>query len=220
MKCILSCFLLTALVSMSLHAQKGALKNRFNAGIVIGANTSQIDGDNYLGYDKYGFFGGVRGIARLNTKSELVLELLYNKKGSRDPEVFFADRNTYRFLSLDYIEIPILYHRKMGNKIGVRSFEIGFSYAQLFGVKINEDPNSRDYPPFTAVREEFNKNDFAVIIGGGIFLNKHIRLMGRFTYSMTLLYKNKSPRFVIVNNPFELRYLRNMQLGLGVNYIF
>ena len=208
------------MATMSLHAQKRAIKNRFNAGVVLGANTSQIDGDQYMGFDKTGFFVGARGIARIGEKSELVIEMLYNRKGSRDPNKFIPGRESNTFISLDYIEVPILFHRKIQNRIGVGSFEFGIAYAQLFGVRINEFVNNINYPSFTAIRDEFNNDDFSAIVGGGMFINKHIRIMGRIDYSLTFLFKNENSTDFLVNNPLEIRHLRNMQLGVGLNYIF
>lgn len=213
-------FLLSILVTTSLYAQKRVLKNRFNAGIVLGGNTSQINGDRYLGYNKFGGFVGVRAIARLNTKSEFVFEMQYNRKGSKDPSQFVPGKKAPRFIALDYLEVPILYHYKVETSIGVVSFEGGIAYARLVGFKINENANSINYSSFTDIENEFKKDELVLIFGGGLFINEHIRLMGRFAHSLTLLYENENPTNEFTTDISPINQLRNIQLAFGVNYIF
>ena len=220
MRHLLTCFLVMILTALSLHAQNRALKNRFNAGVVLGVNTSQIDGDQYMGYDKFGFFAGIRGIARFTKKSELVIEMLYNRKGSRDPDQLVPGTSSGRFISLDYIEVPILFHLKVDGKLGAGGLEFGISYGQLFGARIKEHINNINFPSFAAIRDDFNNDDLALIIGGGVFLNDHIRLMARLNYSLNYLYESDLPSDFLVDNPLEIRAMRNLQLGLGINYIF
>lgn len=221
MKKILIFLLLTALVTTTLHAQNRS-KNRFNAGLIWGVNTSQIDGDYYSGYDKFGMFGGLRAIARIGKTSELVFEMQYNRKGSKNPAQFVPGQQDRRFISLDYIEVPIFYHKKIDTKIGVGSIEGGIIYSRLFGFRINDLENSPnyDYDTFFDIQNDFNRNDLAVGIGGGIYINEHIRIMSRFTYAITLLYKNENRDGRFYLEKPDIYSLRNMQLGFGINYIF
>ena len=48
MKTWLTFLLITCLITTSIHAQKRN-KNRFSAGLILGVNTSQINGDYYKG---------------------------------------------------------------------------------------------------------------------------------------------------------------------------
>lgn len=220
MKYCLTLLMLSILVTMSVHAQKRALKNRFNAGIVMGLTTSQINGDRYSGYDKLGGFAGLRVTARINTKSDLVVEMQYNRKGSRNPKQFVPGAISTRFIALDYIEVPILYHQRVETEIGLISLEGGIAYARLFGFKINEIVNTTSYSTFSEIQEAFNKNELALIMGGGVFINEHLRVMGRFGLSMTLLYKNENPTIASPNTIPEINHLRNLYLTFGVNYVF
>lgn len=220
MRCFLVFFLLLFLTTKSLYAQKRTLKNRFNAGIVIGINASQVNGDRYMGFDKLGAFAGFRAIVKINTNAEFVFEMQYNGKGSRNPEQFVPGESAPRFISLDYIEVPILYHQKIETKIGFCSFEGGIAYARLFGFKINENDNSINYTSFASIQDDFNKSEWALILGGGIFVNKHFRVMSRFAHSLTLLYENENPIEDSIDNNPTINKLRNIQLSLGLNYIF
>ena len=221
MKFFLTCFLFSILTATTINAQKRPLKNRFNVGITAGVNASQLDGDHFLGFDKIGFFGGVRAIARINTNDEFVMEMQYNRKGSRNPEQFVPGKtSSHRFISLDYIEVPILYHKKIEAEKWIYSVEGGIAYARLFGFKINEIVNSTTYKTFTPLQDDFNKNELALIMGGGVFINENIRVMGRFSVSLTLLYKNENPRRDFPGEAPSINDLRNYQLAFGANYIF
>ena len=85
--------------------------------------------------------------------------------------------------------------------------------------KINENVNSINYTTFTSIQDEFKEVELALIMGGGIFINDHIRLMGRFSLSLTLLYKNENPIIDMPGAIPSINELRNLQLALGVNYI-
>ena len=78
----------------------------FKAGLLVGLNTSQIDGDGFGGYDKTGFKFG--GFVRRHFTDEWAfqLELLFNQRGSQSK----ADEgeNPLYSYELNYLEIPLL----------------------------------------------------------------------------------------------------------------
>ena len=214
-------FLLSAILApTSLHSQKYGIKHRFGAGISIGLNTTQINGDHLSGYNKFGGFVGFRAVSRFNRTSELVIEIQYNRKGSRDPKQFVPGRGTSRFISLDYIEVPILFHQKIAINSIPFSLEGGLSYARLLGFNINENPGTTRYNTFTDIQNDFNNEDFSLLIGGGVMVNEHVRIMTRFAYSLTLLYENETPIITLPGDLPVINTLRNMQLAIGINYIF
>ena len=219
MKYFPTVFIISVLTILSLHAQKRPL-NRFNAGVVVGINTSQINGDHLSGYDKFGFFTGIRATANLNTNAELVVEMQFIRKGSTDPDQFVAGEKRSRFIALDYIEVPILYHHKIESKVGKIGLEAGIAFGRLFGFRINENANTINYTTFSSKQEEFKKNELALIMGSGIFVNEQIRVMGRFNYSLTLFYENENPTIDVAGDIPSINDLRNLYLSLGVNYIF
>jgi len=57
---------------------------RFRAGVVAGLSASQIDGDISRGYNKLGFLGGLRVIARLKSRTEASMEILYPQGGCQN----------------------------------------------------------------------------------------------------------------------------------------
>ena len=78
MKTVLPLFTLVTLgllITQSVFGQQKYNKNiadseRFSAGVIIGYNNAQIDGDYQNGFDKYGITGGIRGIARITSRLE------------------------------------------------------------------------------------------------------------------------------------------------------
>src|SRR5512140_2891327 len=93
---------LFVMVSSSLQAQ------RFNAGLMLGGVTSQVDGDTYDGYHKWGYLGGGYVFLKVSPHSSFQMELEYIQKGSRRNDTSLSGGDTY-LLRLHYIEIPLLY---------------------------------------------------------------------------------------------------------------
>ena len=71
---------------------------------------SQIDGDNFVGYDLIGLYAGLRGSMRLGEKMQMRVELLYSQKGSKFESTEGAKQGEKdRHIKLNYAEIPILF---------------------------------------------------------------------------------------------------------------
>jgi len=99
-----------------LHAQ-----NRFKVGLKVGISTSQVHGDTYEGFHKFGFDGGATLNAKINEKWKAQFEILFVQKGSK----FIGDANKgdlrFYLMQLNYIEVPILFqyeHKKFVLEIG------------------------------------------------------------------------------------------------------
>lgn len=108
--------LILSFLSGFLHAQY------FDGGIVAGLSASQVDGDNYAGFNKLGITAG--GWVSRNISENLAgqLELCYTGKGA-----YFTDKDAsppiYHKRSLHYIDIPVLldlfYRDKVVFNLGV-----------------------------------------------------------------------------------------------------
>ena len=94
--------LLLVMTSSPLHAQ------RFNAGLMLGGVTSQVDGDTYDGYHKWGYLGGAFVSLQISPHSSFQMELEYIQKGSRRVDTTTSGGTQY-LLRLHYIEVPFLY---------------------------------------------------------------------------------------------------------------
>lgn len=127
----------------------------FNGGLFAGISASQISGDNLSGFDKPGFGGG--GFVNLNfgKNSGMQMELSYIAKGSRKlakPDE--GDPTSYK-LTLNYIELPLLYKYLYRDFIGV---DIGPYFSVLINSK-EEDENGE-----ISRTAEFENYDFGGLI--------------------------------------------------------
>ena len=93
---------LLVMASPSLRAQ------RFNGGILAGGDVSQVDGDMYDGYHKWGYLGGAYVSLQISPHSSFQMELEYIQKGSRRVDTTTSGGTQY-LLRLHYIEVPFLY---------------------------------------------------------------------------------------------------------------
>lgn len=179
------------------------LAQRFNAGVVVGVNASQIDGDRAAGYNKLGLSAGLRATAWLTDKSDLSIDILYSNRGSQS-EFNLGSTSVPFKIKLDYIEVPILITYKdwlVGEdddeyyKVSVSG---GLAYSRLFQTTIEDDDPSS---PLVQLQDSFRKNDIAIVLGANFNLNQHIGFGFRWTRSFTALYKSgdsniNAPSFV------------------------
>ncbi len=155
----------------------------FEAGLILGVNASQVNGDFLAGYDKLGLHTGLKVRVSTWEHIEWSVELLLSQRGSR-PDIFTEDS---RKIHLNYVEIPILIGFKDWQKDDFYKirFEGGFSYGRLVGHKFS----------FQGVEEqidEFNNNDFSLVIGAALFTSEKLGFSFRYTHSVTPLLNNKN----------------------------
>ena len=140
----------------------------FNFGLRLGANFSQIDGDMASGYNKIGYHVGVFTAYPFSSLSSGILELSYTSKGARYSEI-------QQVTVLDYVEISLLYGLKVTEKIeilaGVQPSVLTGSNVTEAGVDMGDVVN-------------FNKFDLPVAVGLRLYLNPHIALEARLSYSL------------------------------------
>ena len=85
-------------------------ESTFGLSILGGMNLSQIDGDNFRGYDNIGLYAGLRGSMKFSSTMQMRVELLYSQKGSKFQSRKGANEGTKdRHIKLNYAEIPILF---------------------------------------------------------------------------------------------------------------
>ena len=99
-----------------------ALTQNFNGGIIAGGVVSQVDGDTWVGYHKFGYLAGGYVSLRISPHSSFQLEMEYIQKGSRkNADLETGDMSSY-LLRLHYLEIPVLYQYTFGRRFAA---EIG-----------------------------------------------------------------------------------------------
>lgn len=176
----------------------------FYGGLVFGMNATQVDGDNYAGYKKFGINAGGIMYIRLDEHLAASVELLYSQKGARsdgDRKSGPAILQKYK-VTLNYAEIPIQlnYFDKRRSHFGA-----GFSIGRF--ISASESGEALFLPaPVDFEKYPFNKMDYNFIIGGNLHLWKGLFLNARFQYSLVPIRKgedNVPPFFSGRNEQFN-----------------
>lgn len=175
--CFLSFFLIFfCLSSLTSHAQ------RFKAGLIVGANLAQIDGDGEAGFNKLGVQGGLRVAAVFTDRIELSTEMLFSQRGSR-LQILFG--NT----TLNYVEVPLIFNYKdwLNEEDNFYKFHFyaGFSYGRLIGSKTTDIV----WDPFLI---QFRKNDVSWLAGATFYTNENLGFGARYTSFINKIYRPAS----------------------------
>ncbi|MBP1629465.1 MAG: hypothetical protein H6Q15_358 [Bacteroidetes bacterium] len=155
----------------------------FKGMAIFGGNFSQIDGDQVVGYYKFGLNTGVGVMAPLNAKRNWLasMEILYNRIGSKE------SRDPFQYIAnLHYASIPLLIHYE--DKKGGWTFGAGLQYSRLF--KVSEDwglPSDTikymDRPVLETVKD-FNRNDISAILDLRFKIVDKLKFNFRYQYSL------------------------------------
>ncbi len=154
--------LIALVLSGSIHAQD------FKFGLRLGGNFSQIDGDMASGYNKIGYHVGVFTAYPFGNISSANLELSYSSKGARNTEI-------QQVTVLDYVEISLLYGIRLTEKIEILA---GIQPSVLTNSSVTE--GGVDMGNIF----EYKKIDIPVAVGLRLYLNPHIAIEGRLSYSL------------------------------------
>lgn len=152
------------LLSTQLQAQDES-DRRFKAGVVLGVNLSQIDGDALAGYNQPGLNGGLEVTTVLTDRFDVSLEFLFSQKGANKTNDDF-EAAIIRNIRLNYVETPVFinfYDWKL-------RFSAGGSYARMINYKVVNDfgtdvTESNEY--------DFVQNVFSLMLGVTYFINNH-----------------------------------------------
>jgi hypothetical protein len=220
---LISLWCLTVLCTPEGNAQsyRKKMKNRFTAGALLGLNLSQIDGDKYRGYDKINPALGITGTAFLTKKAELRVELLYLEKGSRTESESRTEDEKDRKIHLAYMEVPFLFRYRFAED-DVHSFlEGGFSFARMINSRVTEPAAPGDGYLFQPLEEDFNRNEFNVLLGAGLQFNKHLSFKLRYGFAISRFYDDEGGLEeppLIFNKPRNIDFLRNYYLMFALQY--
>lgn len=141
-----------------------AQEKKFSLKPALGITASQVHGDNYSGFNKLGFTGGLYVNALLNKTLSTELGIIFVQKGSRhnqNPEKYDFK---YYYLNLNYLEVPVIL-RYSPNKFFLT---IGASFAYLMSYyEASESGNQTGIFPF-------NRNEYSLNAGIGMNLSKKL----------------------------------------------
>jgi len=139
----------------------------FKGGIVLGATTSQVNGDKAGGFHKLG--GTLGGFVEksINNKYTAGFEMLFTQKGSRDNSGSFT-------INLGYIEVPIIVTYKLNENIGLKA-------GGAIGINIYE---TNTVGIFSTKTSNFKGMDFPFILGAEFKVKPKIGLDLRSAFSV------------------------------------
>jgi Outer membrane protein beta-barrel domain len=175
-------------------------QNRFKAGVAIGFNLAQLDGDLQQGYDKFGLSLGLKGFIIIKPQFDISTELFLNQKGatytgtanSSDTKKLYSDITT------NYADVLFLANFNINpndEETHYRhSFHIGVSIGRLLNSKMSIQRGSRFVDTLEQnLAKSFKSNDVSFVIGWSWFFNKRMGLTVRHTLSLTNVYDNPVP---------------------------
>jgi hypothetical protein len=163
---------------MRSHAQEEKI---FTGGLIVGANLTQVDGDDYYGYHKIGLHTGATVYVHFNRTWGASMDLLFSQKGSRGGTISeypgIGPAVDKYFIKLNYIEVPITLHCILCRF----DLEAGLSYARLLST--NEYAISTQSIIIDPEANRFNTSDFNYVLGVQHEVYKRFTLGFRFQYS-------------------------------------
>lgn len=169
---LLICVLISVIDADAQHMYNGRKdklpENRFRFGAIGGTLVGQIDGDYYLGFYKWGWYGGLKGEAIINKTFSLETNLAFVESGSQfepwpieDP----LDTRPDRSINLYYVEIPVICKIRWPIGKWNAGLELGMSFMTLFNSKVVEDDISRRYLVYTELQEDFDSSMQSILLG-------------------------------------------------------
>lgn len=223
---LISLLFITILGINSVDAQrrKKDKLERFAAGLVIGYGFSQIDGDDYTGFDRNAPLFGFQVSTQLHEKWSLDINFTYIKKGSNienDVNEFRVNPKKDRTVHLDYAEVPVLFKfRPRGNQSKFY-VEGGFSYGKMIHSEITERITDFTEIIFADIEDEFKKGEICAVFGCGSAITNDFTLGIRYSYGINKFYFNEHPTERVNYNkhyPDEVLFLRNYYISFVLSY--
>jgi hypothetical protein len=169
--------------------------SRFRAGLSMGAVATDIPGtdtrDNDSDFKKLGFTFGAFVNSELSAKNILQLEINFTQKGAQqDPDSL---NNGYFKLSLNYIDVPLIFRHKMHLNIRHKpmdklEIEGGIALEQLISYT-NIDGTNYQLP---IDKNTFNTTTASILAGLNFNLTPHIYFCLRYSNSFIPAVKRNS----------------------------
>lgn len=153
-----------------------ALPQGFNGGILAGGLVSQIDGDTWQGYHKFGYLAGAFVSLKISPHSSFQMEMEYIQKGMKQGADTVTNTGTTYLTRLHYLEIPVLYQYTFAQRFQA---EAGLAADVLLGTY--DEVNGFEVPYLTVGYEKVN---LCGIVGVSGFITNHLKATFRFNYSL------------------------------------
>ncbi|TRX71599.1 porin family protein [Carboxylicivirga sp. M1479] len=171
--------ILTSLFLVLIMGLSTSKAQEFKAGPLLGTSFSQVDGDNYAGYNKVGLNLGAFVSRPISEKWQLQLDIAYIQKGSRQaPKPDKEQYDDYK-IHLSYIQFPLVARYRYKQFSGEAGISIGAlltSEEEIDGTPI-EDLPSHDVVPFQST-------EWATVFGLNYHFNDYFWINARWLYSI------------------------------------
>jgi len=196
--------ILCGFFSFSIKAKK------FEGGIILGINTSQVGGDDLGGFNKAGILIGVFASRAIYNKISLQMEMNYTQKGSNNPKMNDYKNQNYlkQDISTTYFEVPILLQYEQTQNL---TLEGGVTSAYLINGYYN-DLNGKmpnEINPFISY-------DIGLIIGLSYKYSEKIELNTRISNSILPIGREDYEAQSTYNNSRKGKY--NSVLSFIIHY--
>ncbi|MFT4565112.1 MAG: hypothetical protein ACI9FN_000060 [Saprospiraceae bacterium] len=153
----------------------------FKVQFVVGSNISQLDGDDLMGYRKFGLRAGTQINYALYTRGGLSVGLFYDEKGSSNSFSFKSSGNQQN-TKLTYLSIPLDFYFDSAYRSEIQKHRIrvrlGIAISRLFDIT-SENSLFADHTKL------FNSFDISPNIGLTYSVSKKSGLNLRFETSIT-----------------------------------
>ena len=145
-------------------------------GLVGGVVTSQIDGDTWGGFNKWGYMVGGFAYYDFNEHLALQIEILQSRRGSREVQTDFGQ------VTLSYIDVPVLFQYKRELSKGRTAIaEGGLSANLLLAAKTGFRPLILDQT------ENFARLSSELHLGATVYFTENLGIYGRWQLGITNL---------------------------------
>ncbi|PCH94770.1 MAG: hypothetical protein COB85_05275 [Bacteroidetes bacterium] len=148
----------------------------FDAGILTGANMSQVDGDRLAGYKKINGIFGVFVNRKFNNILRAQMEMNYIGKGSKQAANPDSGITYFRKISLHYLEVPLML-QFWWEKYNVH-VDMGITYGVLLSQREEDEHGDK------VLVGPFKDTEFGFIFGINYGFYERLTVALRFGYSI------------------------------------
>jgi len=186
------------------------LAQSIKGGLIAGANVSQVDGDECIGYHKMGLNVGALAIVPFAKDFSFSIETLFDQKGSYQRPQYYDSLDGEYKLILNYVDIPVLFHYTDKDIISVGA---GFSWGRLVQFKEWQNDTRVNWSDTVS---PYKKNDVDVILDLQFKLIKGLYFDFRYAYSVA---KIRSREFHNITKTWSRDQYNNV-LAFRLIYVF
>ena len=199
-----------ALLLLCILITKHISCQNFNGGLIIGVSSSQVSGDDLGGFHKAGLLIGSFVNRNITTITKLQMEIIYIQKGSKNPNINNIENENYNkpYISLSYIEVPILLNFLQSNNIQI---ETGIITGKIITGYYNDS-----YGKINNTNSLFSNYDLGALLGINYIITNKISLNSRISNSILPIGAEDNNLSNLYNSSRKGKY--NSVISFTLNY--